>query len=105
MYAPAQFAFCMILSSYYDEYEYARFVLLCGDLPSYIPFGSMHRAHLSVAIAKDTEGRPRGFGFVCFSTQEEATKAVTEMNSMFDTDMFHGFVPSLHPYSKPIFSP
>jgi len=35
----------------------------------------------SARIARDsTTKRPRGFGFVCFTQQDEATKAVTEMN-------------------------
>jgi len=34
----------------------------------------------SARIMKDDKGRTKGFGFVCFSTAEEATKAVTEFN-------------------------
>ncbi|EER04738.1 polyadenylate-binding protein, putative [Perkinsus marinus ATCC 50983] len=40
------------------------------------PFGTV----TSVKVMVDDKGVSRGFGFVCFSTHEEATKAVTDMH-------------------------
>merc|ERR1719262_1574732 len=43
----------------------------------FAPYGTITSAKVSVM---SEDGRSKGFGFVCFSSPEEATKAVTEMN-------------------------
>lgn len=43
----------------------------------FAPFGTI----TSAKVMTDSTNRSKGFGFVCFSTPEEATKAVTEMNN------------------------
>lgn len=40
-------------------------------------FGSI----TSAKVMKDSTGNSKGFGFICFSTSDEATRAVTEMNN------------------------
>jgi polyadenylate-binding protein len=42
----------------------------------FAPFGTI----TSCRIMKDDKGASKGFGFVCFSSPDEATKAVTELN-------------------------
>jgi len=45
---------------------------------SFVDFGNI----TSACIMRDTKtGRSKGFGFVCYSTPEEATRAISEMNN------------------------
>ncbi|CAN0107964.1 unnamed protein product [Ascophyllum nodosum] len=44
---------------------------------AFSPYGTITSARVMV---DNTSGQSKGFGFVCFSAPEEATKAITEMN-------------------------
>lgn len=43
----------------------------------FAPYGTI----TSAIVMKDESGKSKGFGFVCYSTPEEATKAINEMHS------------------------
>ena len=42
----------------------------------FAPYGTI----TSAKVMKDSAGKSKGFGFVCFSQPDEATRAVTEVN-------------------------
>ena len=44
---------------------------------AFSPYGTITNARVMV---DNTSGKSKGFGFVCFSAPEEATRAITEMN-------------------------
>ena len=44
---------------------------------AFSPYGTITSARVTV---DNTSGKSKGFGFVCFSAPEEATKTITEMN-------------------------
>jgi len=46
----------------------------------FAPFGTITSAKVQRSDMKDDKAVSKGFGFVCYTTPEEATKAVTEMN-------------------------
>jgi polyadenylate-binding protein len=46
----------------------------------FAPFGTISSAKVQRSDMKDDKTVSKGFGFVCYTTPEEATKAVTEMN-------------------------
>ena len=48
-----------------------------GLRAEFAPWGTI----TSAKVMCDQNGKSRGFGFVCYSTPEEATRAVTEMNN------------------------
>ena len=50
-----------------------------GDDRFYQEF-SVYGTITSAKIMKDVKGNSKGFGFVCFSSMDEATSAINEMN-------------------------
>ena len=45
----------------------------------------------SARVMKDPKERSKGFGFVCYKTPDEATKAVTEMHLKVNKNIIIGF--------------
>ncbi len=48
----------------------------------FAPFGTI----TSARVMRDEKGKSKGFGFVCYTSPDEATRAVTEMHNR----MLHG---------------
>ncbi len=51
---------------------------LCVSILLCITAAQPRRALLNVQVMKDSAEKSKGFGFVCFTNPEDATKAVTE---------------------------
>merc|ERR1712036_131684 len=51
-----------------------------GDDETFTKEFAEHGQITSCKIMRDDKGQAKGFGFVCYTTAEEATRAVTEMN-------------------------
>ncbi|KAJ8947163.1 hypothetical protein NQ318_002526 [Aromia moschata] len=58
-----------------NRYQGVNLYMMNVFVKNFSPFGTITSAKVMME-----EGRSKGFGFVCFSSPEEATKAVTEMN-------------------------
>lgn len=52
-------------------------LVICSEISTKIP-------NFNVQVMTDETGKSRGFGFVCFSSVEEANKAMSEMNGQLE---------------------